>query len=466
MVGYQGENGNNPLTAVSIETLMSALRLLTNRTGHEVAPYVSSWKAGTLGFSTTAIDRQQTSKLNETVRAVALGELSGARVHAGGLAGQIRAIAQTRPSSQAFRDAEAAVLRGIHAELSKIGDTAYLCPIADLARRQRGGLDVISLNYDLAIETMASGQGLPVDRGVDQWTPGLPLTFRQRSGAINLIKVHGSLDWSLDEGRDAGRWLARPRIQTAKYPRVNPRPWVVVGDREKLATSGPTLALMHAAELALQRADRLIVIGYSFGDAHINTMVRDWMNVDERRTLTAIDPNWVTPGPRGYPINEDIPIQEGLAIMAAQPQSTGPGRVTVIAKGAAEGLSEAISTAPERLPRGKVSVIACADGQQIDIRVTNLGVDMDDVQVMVFARKPHMHVLPLHRIDAGRADKVPNGLAVGGLLAGAHIDFAARDEWDMTTELEVYVNGRSVIDNHVRRSVICAFAPRDLDGPD
>lgn len=53
-----------------------------------------------------------------------------------------------------------------------------------------------------------------------------------------------------------------------------------LGDREKLATHGPTLALNFAACEALARATHLAVIGYSFGDAHINAIIRDWLAAD------------------------------------------------------------------------------------------------------------------------------------------------------------------------------------------
>lgn len=39
MIGHQGEDGSDPLRAVNIETLISAVRLLQQRESHEVAPF-------------------------------------------------------------------------------------------------------------------------------------------------------------------------------------------------------------------------------------------------------------------------------------------------------------------------------------------------------------------------------------------------------------------------------------------
>ena len=386
------------------------------------------------------------------MRAVALGQLAQATAFPGDLAALIREVTHTGPAPEVFQDAEAEVLLGIRSELSNIKTTAYLSPLADLARTQRGGLDVVTLNYDLAIESMASAQGIPVDRGVEKWVPGTPLAFDRTDGAINLIKVHGSLDWFLDDARDGG-WLSRPRVHVENGTKTRKLPWIVVGDREKLATSGPTLALLNSAEVALARAQRLIVVGYSFGDAHINTMVRDWLNVDEQRTLTVIDPGWVPAPRRAWGVTEDPTIQQALAIMAAQPNSIGTPRVKVLVKGAADALPEAILTPHELLPRARLFIVACGERRQIRFRVTNLGVDLFDVSVIAFAKKPDFHVLPLHCADGHEGQPVPNGLAVGNLLKGEHMDFLADDEWDPTAEIEITISGRSVLEMEARTSV-------------
>ena len=454
MIGHQGESGRSPLGAVNIETLVSALRLLATRETHEVAPFVASWKSGALGFSPASVDWQAAQGLEKAVREV----VSGSPHLPGRLAEQIRQIASAPPSPRSFRDAETEVLRGIYNELSKLRTTDYLRPIADLAQTQQGGVDVISLNYDLAIETMAASHGVAVDRGIDRWVPGSPLTFRRRTGLINLIKVHGSLDWELDSTR-RGEWIARMRLEVIEKAKDDPRPWIVVGDREKLATSGPTLALLHAAEGALSAADRLIVVGYSFSDAHINGMIQDWLTADERRTVTIIDPGWVPAEPRNYSPNDEISLQQALAIMAAQPVALGPTRVTVLPTGAAQSLEKAIQTPPEQLPKAAISVVAHGGENPTPIHITNQGVDLEEVRIMVFAREPHQHVMQVRRVDGGPAQAAPNGLAIAALAAGQRLELVAEDQMeDLPETLEVTVVGRSALASRAQTSVTCRLS--------
>lgn len=68
MVGHQADDGGNPLQAVNIEKLISAVRLLRSRQDHEVMPFVASWKAGALGFGNATAPRHLGSDL---VRAIA-----------------------------------------------------------------------------------------------------------------------------------------------------------------------------------------------------------------------------------------------------------------------------------------------------------------------------------------------------------------------------------------------------------
>ncbi|MGO2747362.1 SIR2 family protein [Microbacterium sp.] len=154
---------------------------------------------------------------------------------------------------------------------------------------------MITLNYDLAVEQAASERGVHAKRGVQTW-PESPIAFPTYEGVLRLHKVHGSLDWQLEA--DCGSAFAAPRLSV--HDGISTRPWLVVGDREKLATNGPTLDLLRAAQDALERADHLIVAGYGFADMHVNSMIRDWLNRDDERTLGIIDPTWPYPDERAF----------------------------------------------------------------------------------------------------------------------------------------------------------------------
>lgn len=93
-------------------------------------------------------------------------------------------------------------------------------------------------------------------------------------------------------GARAGRCIEGEITARVENPADDHVPAIVIGDREKLETDGPTLALLHAFQRALDRANRLVVVGYSFGDAHVNAVVRDWLNSDDSRTITVLEPSW------------------------------------------------------------------------------------------------------------------------------------------------------------------------------
>lgn len=295
MVGYQSEDGNNPLQAVNIERLISAIRLLQDPKGHEVAPFVANWKAGALGMGVGQIDRALGKGVIKGVEAAVAKSAFHAEQELAESIAQIARAAAATGDSRAYVEAEQKVLQSLSRELADIGSVDYLRPIADTARAQPGGIDVLTLNYDLTIETMAAGEGVRVERGIEQWAPGRPMAFDQTAETIRLYKLHGSLDWRLET---AGSTTHAPKISTRDtaqdpgFPIKRPMPWIVVGDREKLATDGPTLALLNAAVEALQRSQRLVVVGYSFSDAHINAMIRDWMSADSSRTIAIVDSNW------------------------------------------------------------------------------------------------------------------------------------------------------------------------------
>ncbi|SMY05350.1 SIR2-like domain-containing protein [Brevibacterium aurantiacum] len=162
---------------------------------------------------------------------------------------------------------------------------------------QPGGADVITLNYDLTVERVTDGI-IEVNRGVHSWRPGESIHFPTRDRSMNLIKVHGSLDWVVRKTPAPHGLVVSTEIVEADRNAYSSgdasAPWIVVGDRDKLGTDGPTIELNYAAREALRRTDHLAVVGYSFRDEHINTLIRDWMAGDETRTMTVLDKKWPT----------------------------------------------------------------------------------------------------------------------------------------------------------------------------
>ena len=296
MVGHQSEGGENPNRAVNIERLISSLRLLSEKNEREAAPFVASWKPGADGFAMPNYSRGSRGIVKAIEQMVQGGRRSSRSFSDRDLE---RALDEAlfpspEPGAQSsFEEAEQHLVRGISSVLDRIDTTKYLEPLGDLAKSQDGGLDILTLNYDRTIEEMATAQGLFVERGLPNWEPAKPLNFYSSDASVRLYKLHGSVDWFQERQSSEAK---PPRIVegpvTDSSVRSYRQPWLVVGDREKLSTEGPILALMRAAEDALRNSSHVVVIGYSFSDPHINSMLRNWLSGDESRTLGVIDPAW------------------------------------------------------------------------------------------------------------------------------------------------------------------------------
>jgi hypothetical protein len=365
MVGHQADDGGDPLRAVNIETLISAVRLLQDRESHEAAPFVAAWKPGADGFSGARLDQSLGRTLGAAINKAVMK--SGADADLLNSVAEIARAATQRRSGEIFQRVERELLLSLKRELSVLKSVEYLRAIAEKAVDQPNGLDVISLNYDLAVETMSlSVAGIEIDTGIQRWKPGVPLEFGSRDRKLNLFKLHGSLDWTVVEDRSRNPHLSSLRI---KSDVVDERaaPWIVVGDREKLATDGPTLALLRSAEAALERASHLVIVGYSFGDRHINAMVRDWMLGDDTRSITALDVAWPDPWEATDP---------RAAYLRSYGRASGPGvapRFVAITGKASRMLGIALFMEPQPEPNPYISVAIGGRSPHITLTLTNNG---------------------------------------------------------------------------------------------
>ncbi|HWM34195.1 MAG TPA: hypothetical protein VNR36_08170 [Pseudolysinimonas sp.] len=467
MIGHQGEDGSDPLRAVNIETLVSAVRLLQARESHEVAPFVSSWKPGALGFAPErAPMRHHGRALRDAVERSITDEHFGGDSLAEVIA-DIAMEANEPPDASAYKELEVALLQAIREELQSIDTIDYLQPLADLATSQSGGLDIVTLNYDLAIEKMAAEMGVRVDRGMDRWRAGFELTFMPTDGVINLIKLHGSVDWELVGGRPSavqppGIRVVEPEPERDELdPNAPPRrtpglPWIVVGDREKLATDGPTLDLLNAATEALRRADSLVVVGYSFADAHVNAAVRNWLAASEDRTMTVIDPAW--------PAFDSLETRGYLARAYGGGEREGepgaPPRLAVLTQGAAAALGTGLTLVPST-PELTVTGAWTTDYTTGEVIIDLGGYSLDQVSVTAQQgphRTTHVYASAEDR-DRGQVNWF-SGPNFGHQPQGSRLHvFLGPDQIAETVKL--YVSGRDLLGH--RRFAI-TLEGRSLDG--
>jgi hypothetical protein len=149
----------------------------------------------------------------------------------------------------------------------------YLTPLVDLARLQ-GPMSIATLNYDRSVEEISDAHDYPCDTAIDTWLSSGALEWPV--DGIRLLKLHGSIDWIIDESYGRGDGLPTMRIVTAAPERevsYAERPAIVFGEVGKVRSEGPFLALLMAWAAALDDADVLLVVGYSFRDTHVNEII-------------------------------------------------------------------------------------------------------------------------------------------------------------------------------------------------
>ncbi|PPF72620.1 hypothetical protein C5B99_17425 [Pseudoclavibacter sp. Z016] len=385
MVGYQGARGENPLSAVNIETLISAVRLLRVRDDHEMAPFVANWAPSLSNFGSTDLPTSAGRKIAKTIKGMSSDR--GTHFAESELTDAVAEIARAavRPDlEKPFAKAETFILKTLVELLGAHKDVSYFAPLLDLASTQPGGLDIITLNYDLTVETAAKDRGTSINRGIDSWQPGENLVFDAVDGQVNLLKLHGSLDWRLSPPAGYYQSHLSPRgIEVVES--IDPEstsehdlPWIVVGTRDKLATDGPTLALNAAARSVFRRTDHLAVVGYSFSDAHINAMIRDWLNGGRDRTVSILDYSWPRERYRSGRADFRAELITKLAIENTQDGAIEPPRVLPIEGPAAKRLHEVLHGRPSLAPTHLASIKVTKSETSFCLEVTWHGFDLSD----------------------------------------------------------------------------------------
>jgi hypothetical protein len=67
---------------------------------------------------------------------------------------------------------------------------------------------------------------------------------------------------------------------------------VVFGHRNKLTAEGPFLDLLRAFRRELTSVQIVTVVGYSFGDVHINEYLSQWLNSRSENRLRIVSPSF------------------------------------------------------------------------------------------------------------------------------------------------------------------------------
>jgi hypothetical protein len=295
-----------------VEQVLNAAALLGDRFALEFAPFVASW--------------------NPTIEE--LERRSFRQLDAQGIVGRAMSrLSSSRPlgSEMSEREFLAALKDAFHRVVSEIGHhlsqrvdgalfrgltdyltgklieltwlhspekLAYLDPLLNAARN--APITVATLNYDNGVELRAAHLGVPCETGLGAWsTTGIlpPATI-----GIDLAKLHGSVKWrwnradkkdalglsyrELQEVEDQWSGVHKNKAWSEEWGQIL---GVIFGGRNKLTAEGPFLDLLAKFKNALEEHSRLLVVGYSFRDPHVNHCVTRWLHGDASRSVTIVD---------------------------------------------------------------------------------------------------------------------------------------------------------------------------------
>jgi hypothetical protein len=171
-------------------------------------------------------------------------------------------------------------------------------------------LTLITLNHDRLLERcllQRAGPDPPYDDGFEGpldglglWDIGSGSTARNWECPVQLIKIHGSIDWWSPTGWNDGGLVYRSS-ERPKDKGCDKRPLFLVGTGPKLFQSSNLVFARQilAAGYALARATCVVTVGYGFGDVRMNSLWegasnlknRDKSNFGYRFPTLAIDPS-------------------------------------------------------------------------------------------------------------------------------------------------------------------------------
>lgn len=148
----------------------------------------------------------------------------------------------------------------------------------------RSSITIFTTNYDTLIEDAFSLVNVEVNDGfvgaaIGFWRPDLSY---KRSTGINVVKLHGSVDWITDKHKG----LLRTRYGT-NYNLSDSEVLIYPQATKYVETQKDPFASLFAEfrhKISSQEDNVLIVCGYSFGDEHINAEIYQALSQDSNKT--------------------------------------------------------------------------------------------------------------------------------------------------------------------------------------
>jgi hypothetical protein len=238
----RGIKGSFDGTHYNIESLVNTLDELVRGDEHALYPFIGSW--------------------NPKLLEVTMSDLS-----------QVRA----------FRDEIVKRLRDEWVQLRYEDKANYYEGLHRFQREFQYPLRVFSLNYDLCVETAC--KTARIQTGFNERRDWEWRLFDESSGCdwdIYLYKLHGSINWTYEDGERLTSYDSVTHIETDRLA-------IIFGVTYKLQYLDPFLFFAYEFRRWTLDSSRVIVtIGYGFADEHINGILRQALAANSSRRLVAV----------------------------------------------------------------------------------------------------------------------------------------------------------------------------------
>lgn len=170
--------------------------------------------------------------------------------------------------------------------ISNYDRSSYFHGFKDLVSDIGSAVRVFTLNYDICVEKALSKSDFNIELGFNgdrQWEASKFDRDDNSNVELYLYKLHGSIDWIRD--RDNGGVLT-----VCDNPQRNPE--LIFGAAAKLSSIDPYLFYVHELrKYSLNEALRfIVVIGYSFSDDYINSLIDQAITRSEYLKLLVVSP--------------------------------------------------------------------------------------------------------------------------------------------------------------------------------
>lgn len=166
----------------------------------------------------------------------------------------------------------------------------YYSGLTSLQKDLNYPLHIFSLNYDLSIERLSSAD-FRVETGFEGSGPRFPWEWQRFAFAgdtssllpqVFLYKLHGSVNWKRD--KDTKQLFSVDQVSSVDPDKME----LIFGREFKMEAADPYLFFAYQFRILTLEARLIVVVGYGFGDTHINKMLSQSLSSDSTRRMLVV----------------------------------------------------------------------------------------------------------------------------------------------------------------------------------